>query len=224
MNSIVSQMLGSSVREDVPVPVAARRQPTPRRDPKAVDRQRRTAAALMGMAEGEEDSIIPDDATEIGTVLGVNSLKMGKPAGNDDQAEPAEPPVEQKDGEENGEEMITPATALVAPDLTPKTLEPIDPSEVPARKSQPAPPAAAGRSNMDPMSVLLGRPSERPAASPPPQETTPMTAESAQATMNNVLGVKSANAGLKAGGGMPDHIAGTGTSILEAFSRFAPRH
>lgn len=238
MNDLISRMTG--VREDVPVPVAAKRSESPR-ERKRSRTQLRTAAAIMGMSEGVGQAIIPDDAEEIDAVVGTTGLKIK------DEATPEEPDKEpaapqDKAGEEAPEEVITPTDILVAPDVTPDLFTQIDPSQVPEpekKEPTPAPPPAqeqpepppAPQDRPDPLEVLLGRKSPQ---STMPEPDKPVSVESeqapssaaAQAAVNASLGVSGAGGSsgdpLGRGQPMPDPVPGQTSKIVEAFKAFRP--
>lgn len=224
MNALVAQMTGRSVREDVPVPVASKRQdPARKRDRTAV--QRRTAAAIMGMAEGERDSIIPDDAEEVDSHGSAAGVRLDKEKEREDQ-QPERPimPVT-GDADDDDAELIPPKAALVAPDVTPHTLEPLDPSDVPAPAkapgASPAQPTAPGSSQtIDPLSVLLGRSSASRQEIPAEKI---VTAEAAQSTVNASLGINGTPGDLLGQGReMPPPQDGDARKIMEAFTKFGP--
>jgi len=227
MNSLVARMTG--IKENVPVPVAAKRSANPReqdRDERR-SRQLRTAAAIIGVREAEGQAIIPDDAEEIEATVGTTGLKIK------DQSAPQEPekepgvPTDQAETDEP-EEVITPKDILVAPDVTPELFTPIDSSEVPEpkgaeKKPEPAPappkpePQPETRPTIDPLEVLLGRrTTSRPADTVPPE--TPVSVESIQSTVNVSLGVSAAPGDLLGRGvPMPDPTPGQPSKIVEAF-------
>lgn len=221
-------MTGRRVQEDVPVPVGARRPELPRRS-KRRDVQRRTAAAIMGMGEAQdpedEEAIIPGDADEVDNYGGPAGYKTDREKVQADQ-EPENPLTPDSSGtEDETGELISPNAALVAPDVTPHTLEPIDPSQVPAPKPAPAAPspapAQAARQEINPMDVLLGRKSGSQAM-PPEMTAPPVTAESAQATINATLGVGGPGDLLGQGKEMPPPAPGDAKKVMEAFYKFAP--
>ena len=232
MNNLVAQMMGRKiVREDVPVPVGVPRSVS-RRDRRSV--QRRTAAAMMGMAEAEDedDSIIPADAEEIQNIAGPSGIRVDDRLVKADQ-EPDEPdsPSEIAGSNAGEDELLTPRDALVAPDVTPQAMEPIDASEVPKGREPEAHgqvpkfvPSATPSSNTNPMDVFLGRTSTRP-SKPEPQPDNVITAESAQASVNAMLSVggASGNALLAQGSPMPEPKAGDASKIMEAFSKYGPK-
>jgi len=243
MNNLVAQMMGrKTVHEDVPVPVGVPRS-TSRRDRRSV--QRRTAAAAMiGMAEaeGDDESIIPDDAEEIENISGPSGVRISDKVVKADQ-EPDEPDGPSEIPGSSDDQMMSPRDALVAPDVTPQAMEPIDASEVPQAKGQQQAYQAQGQqgqvpkfvppnytvppnanNNVNPMDVLLGRTSTRPSR-PEPEPENVVTAESAQASVNAMLNVggASGNALLAQGSPMPEPKAGDASKIMEAFSKYGPK-
>jgi hypothetical protein len=232
MNPLVAQMTGRRVQEDVPVPVAACRSEIPNRRKDRRSVQRRTAAAMMGMREDQDqdqDGIIPGDADEVDNYGGPAGTKVDHDKVEDDETpDDAMTPASSGYEEETGE-LIAPSAALVAPDVTPHTLEPLDPSQVPAPKqpaaapAPPAAPAATGQPPIDPMDVLLGRRSGRQPM--PPEETAPpVTTEAAQATINATLGVSGPGDLLGQGREMPPPAPGDAKKVMEAFYRFGNAH
>jgi hypothetical protein len=110
---------------------------------------------------------------------------------------------------------MAPSVALVAPDVTPDALEPIDPSEVPlppeaARDAQvPSHPAPAPTDGVNPMDVLLGRTS--PKSGPPVNPAAGVAAAESMFQM--------ASSALTPGEGMPSHQAGDAKKIIESYRR-----
>jgi hypothetical protein len=233
MNSIVAQMTGrKDIREDgVPVPVGMPRSPNPRaRNRRSV--QRRTAATLMGLREADKDeddeedeeSIIPDDAEEIKNIAGVSGIRLDdKPLKKDREPEEPDSPTDSPDGEED--HLLSPRDALVAPDVTPQALEPLDASEVPQGREQPQVPRFMPSRNQEvnPMDVLLGRTSTRPARPEQPVENV-VTVEAAQAAVNSLLNAEgvSGEALLRPKTPMPDPQPGNASKIMEAFDKYGP--
>lgn len=200
--------------------------------------QRRTAAAAMlglGEAADDDESIIPDDAEEVQNIAGPSGIKADDAKLKKDREAP-EPDYPSEVSSAYGDDedrLLSPRDALVAPDVTPQAMEPIDASEVPAAKGQyqqgevprfiPAQPSTAGQIN--PMDVLLGR-SQPPAQARReelPQEHV-VTAESAQSMVNTVLSVNGlgGNAILQQGQPMPDPKPGNANKIMETFSKYGP--
>lgn len=197
------------------------------------DVNRRTVAAIMGMAEGhdDEEGIIPDDAEEIDGVVGANGIKLSSDAVKTDK-ELEEPGLPNYGGAEGGkEELMSPAVALVAPDVTPHATDPLDPSQVPhaaVPPKQPEMPAAPGpeaapASNINPLDVLMGRRSHSPEHMPPGPtaraESVP-DASAAQAFVNSSLGMSMGGGGGLPDGPMPEHKEGNPKKIMEAVYRF----
>jgi len=228
MNSLVAQLTGRRpLKEDDTVPLPAIVAQPSRRNRRFV--QRRTAAAIMGIGEAEvedDETIIPDDAEELQNMPGVSGIRLDKDAEEQDQ-EPPEPDTPTR-VDYGTEPLLSPKDALVAPDVTPHALEPIDPSEVPAAKGQPeqhAPPrfVQPERQTINPMDVLLGRRTS-PSSAPAPQPDNVVTAESAQAAVNAVLNPGGGGeALLNARTPMPDPKPGDATKIMEAFSKYGPK-
>ena len=220
-------MTGRPVQEDDSVPVPATAQQPSRRNRRVV--QRRTAAAMMGMAETQEDdAIIPDDAEEIENIMGSSGVRLDKePEEIDQQADEPDHPS----ATSGTEPLLSPKDALVAPDVTPQALEPIDPSEVPAPKHAPqahSPPRfVPPNREVNPMDVLLGRrsPQAGPQAPAQPEADNVVTAESAQAAVNASLNVGGMNgeALLRPREPMPDPTPGNASKIMEAFSKYGPK-
>jgi len=230
MSSLVAQLTGRPdrrphLREDVPVPAGVP-VPNPRgRNRRSV--QRRSAAAMMmGMheAEDQDDSIIPDDAQEIENIAGPSGIRLDdEPMKRDREArEPDSPP---ETGGDTQDRLLSPRDALVAPDVTPQALEPIDASEVPQGKAteQGNVPrfVKPEQAQVNPMDVLLGRTRAQATEMPPPESV--MTAESAQATVNTLLSVGgSGEVLLQQNVPMPSPAQGNASKIMEAFSRYGP--
>lgn len=220
MNSIVAGIMGLTEDDSVPVPSVRPRQPKRSRD-SLRPANRRMIAAIMGMAEDQDDdeSVIPDDAEELKNVMGPSGIKMDGDAVENDR-EPDDPNVPSY-GDGDKEQLMSPAVALVAPDVTPDALKPLDPSQVPqpAAPAAPAAPPPSPAPAVEPdaaLRVLLGKdPKERPDMPP----IAPITAEAAQASVNASLGVSAGN-GLQPGQSMPEHQAGQPAKIMEAFYRY----
>lgn len=148
----------------------------------------------------EEEEIFPKNAQEIENTEGTPGSMAGIAPIKDFIAEPTDP-------YSNGEKVYSPATALVAPDVTPNATKPLDPSKMPgvhygtfnSSQTEPAVPAAVPAAAPDAaappnaMEILLGRARGSAAtASPPTREGTdniPVTAESAAAMMGVTPGM-----------------------------------
>ena len=227
MTPLVARLTGNPVpahlEESDIVPVPATRMQRSRRS-REVQRRHSAAAMILGLGEDEEgESIIPDDAEEIENIAGPSGIRLDNEKTRKDQ-EPDEPdtPSEIYSDEED-DRLLTPRDALVAPDVTPQALDPIDASEVP---KAPEPPrfVQPEQSKVDPMSILLGR-SSAPQSSGqqmPPEQV--VTAESTQATVNAILnpGGVSGEALMRPKTPMPDHKPADGNKIMEAFERYGP--
>lgn len=226
MSDLVNQMTGrKSLREDVPLPSTVPSVNPRSRDRRAV-RRRSAAAMMMGMTEGAEDgeSIIPDDAEELDNIAGPSGIRLDKePMNRDRQPEEPDGPPETPSDEED--RLLSPRDALVAPDVTPQALEPIDASEVPQAQKPPeaaqVPRFVKPGENVNPMDVLLGRTNQQVQQMPPPENV--MTAEAAQAQVNTLLSTGAAGeALLQHQKPMPDPTPGNASKIMEAFSRYGP--
>lgn len=182
-------------------------------------RQSSVVASIIGMAENEEESIIPDNAKQVDAFASPNIPGMGEVPSLDGK-NPAEPSFTVDD-----EELIQPSAALVAPDITPKVFELIDPSQVPVppRPSgqppgpptvTPMPTGAAGA-----LDTILGRQHPNPAPNAPP----PVAVESFLHSINPG-DIKSRVAEKlipgQSGGFMPEHKEGDGQSVYNAFRTF----
>ena len=233
MNDLIAQMTGKSrsVREDVPlVPGAPRAKST--RERTRPDIHRRTAAAMLGLGEAaaddDDEAIIPADAEEVQNLTGPSGIRLDdEPSEKDKEPDEPDHPTSIPGGEED--QLLSPRDALVAPDVTPQALEPLDASDVPQAPQAGTPPKFVPSqqqmrpSDVNPMDVLLGRTSNRPARPEAPPENV-VTAESAQATVNTLLnaGGGGGDALLKPKQPMPDPVPGRSDKIMEAFDRYGP--
>ena len=230
MNNLVAKMTGrKAVHEDVPVPVGVPRSKSGRERNSI---HRRTAAALLGLGEADEDedeSIIPADAEDVHNITGPSGIRVDDKAVKKDQEapEPDHPSEVPGSGEDS---LLSPRDALVAPDVTPQAMEPIDASEVPHAKGQQSPEGQVPRfirapqREVNPMDVFLGRTSASP-AKPEAEPENVVTAESAQATVNSILSVGgvSGEALLRNTGPMPEPKQGDASKIMEAFAKYGPK-
>lgn len=229
MNTL-DQILGRKPLEedDVPPVMAARTRPATmvrRESPKDTEskklrdkaRQSSVVASIIGMAESDEEAIIPDDAKRIDPYASdqIPGLKQSPDLNNDAPASPAL-------SNAHGEELIPPTAALVAPDVTPDVFKMVDPSQVPAPPKPtnfapgaptvtPGPPGDGGA-----LDTIMGR-NTQPAPAMP-NGMPPITAESFMQSMNP-LEIKAKAAGslipASAGGSsMPEHKQGDGRTIF----------
>lgn len=197
----------------------------------------RVAAGIVGHLE--EDSrdgyVIPDDAKEVSKleVAGDGLSSMSAP----------EIPAQKVKNPYSGEEqLIMPAACLVAPDVTPEAIFPLDPSQFPggdrgqsptnaqpARSSYPgiaAPQPAPASPTVD---LMLGKsPGAQPAIAQPSAESllsrlpgipsaSAIALEESAATASTVIAAQ------QPGIPMPEHRAGNASAIMDAFSQFVPR-
>lgn len=238
MNTLIERVTGSgkkSVRENVPVPCAVvpraaqrdrmnrlrkRRDPDNLEDGDGVE-ESSVMSRVLGEANQDNGEVIPQDAEELdaGNATITTKLRDVK----DVVQEPSYPSGEK-------EKYLTPYAALTAPDATPDSMKPLDPSDVPgsvegkefktsdlvsqsAQQQQPAP-----QPTVNAMDVLLGRrgAAAAPAAKPGDDLSTPVMTEESAARMFTVPSTPEELVGKQ----MPEHKAGTGTEILSAFRRF----
>jgi hypothetical protein len=226
MNPLVTQLVSKQVRESVvPVPATVPRKSLRRR----AEERRRRAGAAQAMTEDVDNE--PSDAT----VIPADALKTsttGTPIAGEKPLVKAPSEPENPYAEQNPEELMTPAVALVAPDVTPKAFYPLDLSLVPGYaevKFTTREAEAAKAEPVNALNVLLGRPAAAPAAAPvapaaapvvpaPP----PVAAESMLAAMTAEDKVTQAMTPAAPGTcTMPEHKPSDGRPLMEAFRRFA---
>jgi hypothetical protein len=224
--STIDQILGHKpIHEDEPPVLTARtrpasvlrkQEPKDKEDKKLRDKARRNSvvAYITGMAESDEEGIIPGDAKRVDP-FSTEQIPGMRETPNLDNASPSEPSLSNA----HGEELIPPTAALVAPDVTPKVFQLIDPSQVPA---PPRPTAASpGTPSITPqpsgadgaLDTILGRENPSP-GSPPPL----VTAESFLQSVNPYE-IKSKVAeklvpAAAGGSAMPEHREGDGRTIF----------
>jgi len=227
--STIDEILGRKpVQEDEPPVQASRTRPasparrlppTDKEDKKLRNKARQSSvvAGIIGMAESDEEAIIPNDAKR------VDPYNTGQIPGMREQPDleasgPAEPTTNV-----HGEELIPPTAALVAPDVTPNIFQLIDPSQVPAPPQPTAPPPGAPTvtpavptDDQGALDTLLGR------TSPSPQ--TPAFAVESFVESINPLEVKTTVAeklvpASEGGSSMPEHRQGDGKTIFSTFRR-----
>jgi len=207
-------------------------------------RRSRMVSGIIGRLKEDEDEqekgVIPGDAKEVDSlVTSVSAVSVETPV----MPDPDKPASMLKPGEP----LISPAAALVAPDVTPDSLKPLDPSQVPGAdkgtppEAMPAPslPSEARYSPTEPgaaLDMVLGRtaPANMPAyaSSGPalqaggtmpvesmlPGIPSPSTFASSAAT---AVPLSEAALMRSQGAGMPEHIAANGDAVLSAFRRFS---
>lgn len=236
--SLVDQLLGRRVaNESAPLIAAKQQKPLPRRIQPPQDeeedklrkraaRQRSVVASIMGVSESDDEGIIPDDAQEVDTLTGGEHI----PGIRNDPLPKPESPAEPERSASNsgGEELIEPTAALVAPDITPNVMRPIDPSQVPAPAHRPAPPPSVAAAQQmgaqdarGALGTILGRQNIQPQ---PDEAATAAMAESMVAQMTHPLvaqqKVAEAMTPAQEGGAMPVHQEGDGHTVYNAFRRF----
>jgi hypothetical protein len=228
MSATVDLILGRSVdqvnEDDVPPVMAGRTRPASmlRKEPKQPTdkklrdkaRQASVVASIIGMTESDEESIIPQDAKPIDQFSSAQIPGLKSTTTLSSSESPSEPALANADA--SG--LIPPSAALVAPDITPKALEPIDPSAVPGRPAPVAPGipspsiSRATSSATGALDTILGRQNPAPpgvAESFVRAITPPIDSASAVASK-----LTPANAG---GSPMPEHVQGDPTAVYAAF-------
>lgn len=183
---------------------------------------------MVGESDSEDDSVIPDDAEPVDP----SEMSDGKPLRpvRDIVQEPSHPVADK-------EKYQTPYAALTAPDVTPQSTQPIDPSNVPGTTTPERFTAAdlaqsGGNDTSDvaakAMDVLLGRNrASKPATTPADfSRAGDITTEEAA----RLVGVQppvfedakaKAAAVLQEGGAMPPPApASDGSAVYSAFRRF----
>jgi hypothetical protein len=226
MNALIASILGRGpVREDatsVPVPAIAQRAKSRRERARA----HRTVAAILGMSEAEEEEeLIPDDAVEIDNILGAPGVDVDDRASQVAKA-PTEPALPNY-GQGSPEPLMTPAVALVAPDVTPEALKPLDASQVP-KGDQPiaaqpmAPEPIQPEDESDPLHKILAMArSNTPAAQ---TANTPLSppSHSAESMLAAITppGDAAARAAAAINAPMLEHKKTDGSQVMAAFSRF----
>jgi len=252
---LIDDILGRrSVRENTSdvVPVVAGKQRLPLRkeppkdkeDDKLKDRARRSSvvAHIMGMTESDDEAIIPDEAKPLDPMQThqIPGLSSRNPV--DDKEEGAAEPSRTNI---HGEDLIQPSAALVAPDVTPNVMVPLDPSLVPAGARQmerpmppspmgqpeagapagaPTPPPPGNSPNRGVLDTILGRQNTAPQPDAAAQAMAEAMASSMmEAAVNGTIQERVASKIIPAaegGEGMPVHREGDGRSVYNAFRRF----
>lgn len=233
-SDIAPVMTGSAVLSNPAATGAKRRIPTTTPEKQKKLRNRVVDGIMGRLKEDRDGAVIPSDAEE------VKSFDM-----NDhglDLKNPEIPGQKIKNPYSGEEPLILPTASLVAPDVTPEAIHPLDPSQIPGADkgskpaSTPAPaPASAGSAPGAPataspaLDILMGR---SPGSQEPSAPTTPPI--SAESALSHLPGIPAPSAVatsgatgtalLSTGQPMPDHVANDGgRTILEAFSKFVPR-
>lgn len=211
--STVDEIIGRALEEDdVPPVIAGRTRPATlaRRDApedkeksKLRDKARRSSmvAHILGMSESDHESIIPD------TAKSVDPFSVSQIPGVKDVQATSQAPSEPSSITARDEELLAPTAALVAPDVTPKVFDLIDPSQVPAPPAPAPTPAAPGAPHKGALDTILGRPA---------------TVESFVHSITPVdtIGIKNSVAAklipsVSGGSGMPTHQEGDGRTIFD---------
>ena len=225
---IAPVMTGSQVISNPNATGAKRRIPASDTDKQKKMRNRVVDGIMGRLREDRDGAVIPSDAKEVQT-FDMNDHGL-------DLKQPEIPGQKIKNPYSGDEPLILPAASLVAPDVTPEAVHPLDPTQLPGadRGSKPSSSpsyGAPGAQHAPPQSspaldTLMGKPTGAEPAAP----TTPsMSAESA---LSHLPGIPAPGAVAAPGGQalmaanqpMPDHKPNDGgKTILEAFSRFIPR-
>lgn len=198
-------------------------------DKKRKDMRSRMARRLVG-EDSRDGYVIPDNAKEVDSLEvtgdGLTTIKTPNL--------PGEKPKNPYSGEEP---LILPAASLVAPDVTPEALYPLDPSQIPgadagktpeaAPVAQPATPpmvqgaAPAPQSGSPALDVLMGK--AQPGATPatPPLES--LLSQLPGVPSPAAVAVAEGSGEVSAGQGqpMPEH-KGTSGGAWKAFLKLAP--
>lgn len=190
----------------------------------------RVAAGIVGqLKEDSRDGyVIPDDAKEVTQLEvagdGLPSMQAPKLPGH------------KLSNPYSGEEpLIFPAASLVAPDVTPEAIYPLDASQLPGADRGRLPSDTEQKAEQSPViNTLLGKQPQEPSA--PHAEPANVAAESVAGKLpgipspadfaagSNDVNVSATSTDLvRAETPMPEHVAGDSHRIMEAFSRFVPR-
>ncbi len=124
-NRLLSRVLGES-GDVVPVLANVPRKASRERTHKPDDAEDDSVSRMVGESSKKEDSIIPDDAEPVSPAETSDGKPLREP--KDVVQEPSHPSGDK-------EKYLTPYSALTAPDVTPMSTQPIDPSEVPGTPS-----------------------------------------------------------------------------------------
>lgn len=227
--STIDNILGRTpVQEDSPpaqaarphVAFPARKEPPKDKENKTLRDKARSShvvASIIGVAENNEEAIIPNNAKRVDAFSAAQI-----PGVADVPTISSESPSEPAITGTHDEELMPPTAALVAPDVTPKVFQLIDPSQVPAPpqpSNVPPPPASAGPATSPEngaLDTILGR-NQNPTPVPS------VTAESFMQTIDSST-VKSKVAeklipAKDGGSSMPVHQEGDGRAIYSTFRR-----
>ena len=188
------------------------------------------ASRLIG-EDSRDGYVIPDNAKEVDSleITGDELTNVKKPN------LPGEKPKNPYSGDEP---LILPAASLVAPDVTPEALYPIDPSQLPGADAGKAPePATVSPAAMPPPAFGAPAPASTTQGSPAIDvvlgKGAQMSTESLMAKLPGVptpaaLAAMSANipsgdATLTQGQPMPEHKVASSAAVMDAYAQFIPR-
>jgi hypothetical protein len=211
------------------------RQKTPTDPKKRKNMRSRMAQRLIG-EDSRDGYVIPDDAKEVDSleVTGDGLTTVKTPT------LPGEKPKNPYSGEEP---LILPAASLVAPDVTPEALYPLDASQIPGGDAgkapaaapvakpvmppsmgAPAPSPAAPASSSPALDVVLGKTAQQGSLPAPPLESLMASlpgVPSPAALAASETPVPQGEALLAKGQGMPEHKSTSG-GAWKAFCKIAP--
>jgi hypothetical protein len=229
---IAPVMTGASVISNPPATAAKRKIPTMKPD-KLKKMRNRVVDGLMGIKEDRDGAVIPNDAKEVQTIeQNDHGLNLDTP----------KIPGQKIRNPYSGEEpLILPAASLVAPDVTPKGIFPLDPSQLPGAdqgkapvETPLAPPGAAGAASPT-VDVLLGKtpgPANAGIQAQPTAAASTADRMSTESALSRLPGIPSPSASVAPTGTallnapLPDPAAASGSgdikNIMEAFRLFVP--
>ena len=207
---------------------------------KKSNRSRVVSGIIGRIKEDDEGTVIPNDAQEVDSLVTSVSVVAAETPNLPDQNKPT---TVHKPGDK--EPLISPAAALVAPDVTPDALKPLDPSQIPgadlgrAPVSQQEPPLyptpSSTQTAVNPLDVILGKtaPASTPAApssgptlqaggAMPVESVLPgITSPASFAASTVVAPINEAVLVSSQGAGMPEHRLGNPEAVMSAFRRFS---
>lgn len=238
VGDIAPVMTGALTLSNPQATGARRRIPTVSSDKQKKLRSRVAAGMIGQIKEDSRDGyVIPDDAKEV-TTMDVSSDALP-------HLKSPEVPGEKIKNPYSGEEpLILPIASLVAPDVTPEAIYPLDPSQLPGGDKGHSPQAGqipgspSPAHNSPAIDTVLGKPpvSTQSAAAPGGPAAQPTPAMSTESALSRLPGIPSPSAlaeaavavpsgaeALNQNQPMPEHVAGDGRGVMNAFSRFVPR-
>ena len=216
--------------------MATKPRPTKTDDkPKKPSIRSRVVSGIIGRIKEDEDGVIPNDAREVDSLVTSVSAVAAETPNLPNQDKPTSI-------HNASEPLISPAAALVAPDVTPDALKPLDPSQVPGadlgsapKPRQEPPPVQPRPSPTEPSSALdmiLGKTAPANISAPTPSGPALQAGGSmpVESMLPGIISPASASSGVplseasllaSQGAGMPEHKSTGGEAILSAFRRFS---